>query len=193
MDTFGTLPTPFLFVSQEPTPLERGQNVPSAYKQLSWKVGPSNPCNLPSEVGRESALNPGHLNLSSAGPGSGGAPRSPAGAAAGCAGALGRCAHVVAGRGTCGGDQRRREESAAPRGSGAPQRLGARGGEGTVPRRSGARRGEARRCQAGCSPRGGVRRKQDASLNGVATFFSFFFLFSFFKGSEQMRLNPILG
>lgn len=74
--TLGTLPTPFLFALPKPTPLEMGQNVPSAYKQL-YEAGPNNPCNPPPEVSRESTMNSGHLNLNSAGPGTWSPPGSP--------------------------------------------------------------------------------------------------------------------
>lgn len=117
-----------------------GQNMPSAYKQFYCKVGPINPCNLPSEVSRESTLNPGHLNLIAVEQGSR-SPRRPAeeGAALAPRGAVLTWSPAAARASrTCEG-----KREAPPLAGVETQRHKGRGGEGKVPGRSQTRRGEA--------------------------------------------------
>ena len=168
--------TPFLFASPKPTPLEMGQNVPSAYKQL-YEVGPSNPGSFPSEVGRESTMNSGHLNLNSAGPGTWRPLESRDAALTWSPGAA-RAARTWGGR------------SEAPPWAGAEtrrgtRRVGERGGSRGAPGR--ARRSWASGSAGQTAVPGGEHRKEGASLNGV----TIWTLFLRFLLNGQMHLNSI--
>lgn len=160
--------------------------MPSAYKQFYCKIGPINPCNLPSEVSRESTLNPGHLNLIAVEQGSR-RPRRPAGEVASLApwGAVltWSLAAARASR-TCDG---KRE---APPLAGVETRRGTRSAEGRGRSQGAPGPGEEklsfRRCQSNCSSQGCTEEGRHKFERGSNLFFCLRFILN-----EHRHLNSI--